>query len=120
MVFIKPILLDTLPLPANNSIIYVDRSGNGNFKLQSRKQKRASIIVSLGKYLPIPYSSSPNKTVSIGTARKPPLDFEVIFCDLILQFRIILTSPMDEKEYLIAVDDKFDLIHSGKFERLLI
>jgi hypothetical protein len=73
MVFIKPVLLDTLP----SSLSYTSRSGNGNFSLQSRKERRQSLMGTIGSFLPSIRSEIIVPVV--GTAKKPLHEFEVCY-----------------------------------------
>ncbi|TPX64567.1 hypothetical protein SpCBS45565_g05797 [Spizellomyces sp. 'palustris'] len=89
--FIKP--LDTTALP---SATFQDHAGNAHFALQSKK---ANVVRSLFSGI----ASLSLSTSSDSAYKKNLMEYE---------FRIILRCPSRKAEYIVAVDDTFEKIHT--------
>ncbi|KAI8822174.1 rab-GTPase-TBC domain-containing protein [Fimicolochytrium jonesii] len=89
--FIKP--LDVASLPAAT---YQDKAGNDHFALQSRKQNAVRSLFSGIASLSL--SNSPD-----AAYRRSLMEYE---------FRIILKCPSRKTEYVVAVDETFEKIHT--------
>ncbi|TPX55175.1 hypothetical protein PhCBS80983_g05535 [Powellomyces hirtus] len=89
--FIKP--LDTTVLPAAT---FQDRAGNAHFALQSKRQNAVQSLFSGLASLSLAVSPD-------ATYKRSLMEYE---------FRIILRCPSRKRDYIVAVDESFEKIHT--------
>ncbi|KAI9095959.1 rab-GTPase-TBC domain-containing protein [Phlyctochytrium arcticum] len=89
--FIKPLDAATL-----SAATFQDHSGNAHFVLQSRKQNAVRSLFS--GFAALSLGSGPD-----ASYRKSLMDYE---------YRIILRCPSRKADYVVAVDDTFEKIHT--------